>query len=119
MNQYQIRKHVESKLRLYEQFVRTKASHYADRTHEQEDFEQVGREAIWRAATKDTDSSRPHEYYRTAVKNAMLNLSQRVQHRPNGAYVEDGEIHTLDYQQQASADEHWSGLLWGEYLSEN
>lgn len=112
------RKHVETLLARYRAFIRTKANQYADVPHEVEDFEQVGREAVWRASTKD-DGTKPHEYYRTAIKNAMLNHSQRVQHRPNGAYVQDGTVHTLDYRRQASADEHWGGLLWGDYLGEN
>lgn len=104
------------KLREYEKFIGIKAKEYAATADEIEDFQQVGREAVWRAATKDNDSSRPkpHQYYRTAVKNACLNHSQRVQHKPNGAYIQNGEVKTLAYQQQDSANQLNGGVLWGD-----
>ncbi len=128
MKNFQTRTRIERQFRKYAPFIRTKAFEFASRylqpdqkpsRADVDDFIQVGTEAAWRAALADPHSNKPHAYYRKAITNALINHSQRVEHKANGAYIQDGQIHTLDYQLQTSADEHWSGILWGDYLNEN
>ncbi len=123
MTDFRTRKRTERQLDRYAPFVRTKAFEFASRyllpdqkpsRADVDDFIQVGTEAAWRASIADPNLTKPHAYYRTAITNALINHSQRVQHKPNGAYIEDGEVKTLDYQPQTSADEHWSGILWSD-----
>ncbi len=88
---------MKSRLGEFESYIQVKARSFARKPVEVSDFEQEGRIAAWQALQKDPDATK--SYVQQRIDWMLLNYSNRYVHKNPEEY---------------SADEMFSGIIWGE-----
>jgi hypothetical protein len=111
LRQYKVRRALER----YEKFVSISAYHFAWGNHaDREDFEQEGREAIWRAvmSLEAKQDKGTHQYFRVAIRRAMIDYTRKLRRRNYQVWEYTGpppRVHKVRYRSKVKTKIQYFG----------